>query len=427
VYYWDFENDGVTDASGPGLSSVRHTYAAFGETTTRLSVTNAHGVGTTSFITFRVQPSVIYVAPGNPSAAAPYATWETAAAMPAEALTYAFDGSRVLVSNGTYRLPAPIVIERAITFESVGGRDVTTLHADGNFQAVSLRNAGLVFRGFTVTNGYGGDTGGGIHILSGTAERCRVSGGRGPYRFVRGFCVHNEGGTIRDSEIGWCEPVETNVTSSSAILYGVGLYMSGENAVAERCVIRENTGNNTHKSSTHSFGVGVMMTGGLLRSCLVTKNTQRNGREGNEKAFAAGIYLSGGKVVNCTVAGNRAEGGSAGIYAAGGRVVNTLLADNLRSAGAVANAAGPGVFAYCRADAADGLAGTGVTTAEPLFVGEGDYRLQPASPLARAGLNDPALLNGATDLAGRPLADSRNRVPIGCYATPSAATMFILH
>ena len=35
--------------------------------------------------------------------------------MPAEALTYAFDGSRVLVSNGTYRLPAPIVIERAIT------------------------------------------------------------------------------------------------------------------------------------------------------------------------------------------------------------------------------------------------------------------------------------------------------------------------
>src|SRR5439155_20364336 len=94
----------------------------------------------------------------------------------------AADGDTVSVAPGTYRERIDF-LGKAITVESVGGRDVTVLDggAAGSVVTILPASAGPpVFRGFTVRNGKAWD-GAGIHTRGGSPliEDNRVVGNEG--------------------------------------------------------------------------------------------------------------------------------------------------------------------------------------------------------------------------------------------------------
>ena len=111
-------------------------------------------------------------------------------------------------------------------------------------------------------------------------------------------------------------------------------------------------------------------------------------------------------VTNCTFSGNSATyGGGMYSYDSTPVVTNCILWDG---GGEIYNNTSTPVVTYC--DIQGGYTGTGNIDADPLFVGAGDYHLQPGSPCIDVGNNaapslpstdfegDPRILNGVVDM-----------------------------
>ena len=163
-----------------------------------------------------------YVNVNNPTPAAPYTSWATAAATIQDAVDIAVAGEEILVTNGVYQTGARAVygmsnrvaVTKPVTLRSVNGPDVTQIIGyqepgtwDGNGPAavrcVYLTN-GAVLAGFTLTNGatqMRGDivtnaSGGGVWCegLSAVVSNCVLTGnsadgGGGAYRGTLNNCT----------------------------------------------------------------------------------------------------------------------------------------------------------------------------------------------------------------------------------------------
>jgi len=341
-----------------------------------------------------------YVSPTGSDAAAG-TNWVTAKLTIQAAVDAAAASDTVLVTNGLYATGGRtiaaagattnrVVIDKAITVQSVNGPAVTTIKGawdSGNTNGIgptAVRGVYLgtnaVLSGFTVTNGatraaeYGG---GGIHsAISGVVSNCVISGnscdwgGGGVY-----------GGTVRRSVISGNRGGEQG---------GGGLC----NANADNCLILSNTSQSTG-SDYFSASAAVWLSlvpnppaRMTLDNCTIVKNTSAAGGYllGSSQANTAGV----GKMAvrNCVMWDN----------------VNDFLDDGLDLA--------PGDLRNnCYRYASTGV---GTVSNNPQFVDSmsGNYQLKWTSPCRNAGSTN--YVASATDLLGLTRIVGTN-VDIGAY------------
>ncbi|NQT31119.1 MAG: right-handed parallel beta-helix repeat-containing protein [Deltaproteobacteria bacterium] len=176
---------------------------------------------------------------------------------------------------------------------------------------------------------------------------------------------------------------------------GGGIYNNFASPVVSNCVITLN--------QAASFGGGMYNINGsspVVVNCIFTGNTAT--------FFGGGIYIEAGSsptVTNCTIAGNTAILGG-GIYSGGTSptITNNIIASNTA-------ASGSGVYCDTSTLLIDyndvfnnnlvNCTSTNDPAADPVFVGGGDYHLQPTSNCIDVGNNGAPSLP-ATDFEGDP-------------------------
>lgn len=291
-YWWDFDGDGTPDTEGLGLDAVSPTYSGIGRFSPSLTVSNAAGevafIRRDEYLVSR-GPDVVYVSLDGQHRS-PFTTWETAATNIHDAVALAFEGTRVVVSDGVYRVSSEIVLREQATLESFKGRDLTVVDGGDMSRCFLLNHADAVVDGFTITRGTA-DRGGGVYIDSagGTVRDCIIAynsaGGVG----AGGGVFLNTQGTVVDCTIA------TNTASD----LGGGVCADAGGSILN-CVF---TGNR----STGNNGGGIFFdSGGEARNCLFTDNWAGN------RGGAVYCYY-GGSVENCTLTRNTATVGGGGL------------------------------------------------------------------------------------------------------------------
>ncbi len=168
---WNFADGTVLT----NRAAVQRTYAATGTYAFVLTAFNESfpaGVSA-SVVVHVVSQQIHYVRPGNPSPAAPYTSWSTAATNIQDAIDAATQvGALVLVSNGAYNvggkvkfggLTNRVVVDKVLTVRSVNGPAFTSIVGAGPTGAAAVRCVWVgndaVLSGFTLTNGHTHATG----------------------------------------------------------------------------------------------------------------------------------------------------------------------------------------------------------------------------------------------------------------------------
>ena len=345
--------------------------------------------------------SVRYVNVSNPTPAAPYLNWSTAATNIQDAIDVAVRGDTILVTNGVYSTGGRMVygvstnrvtVDKAVTLKSVNGPDYTLITGSkipslAGTRCVYLTN-GATLIGFTLTNG-------------GTAGRI--------------------GDTFRDmSGAGvWCE--DTSVTISNCIITGCSAYAYAGGAYQGTLVSCLVTNNRT-TSSAPGEGGGIysgviydsVLTGNLgnsgggasvstLIDCLLIKNSaSTKGAGANEST------LIGCNVLSNALSAQISSATGGGVY--GGGVLNSIVYYN--SSLIASNWTNSFVVNSCLTPAP--TTGFGNLTNNPVFANlpGGDLRLSSASPCINSGNN--AFVATDVDKAGLPRI-AGGTVDIGAY------------
>ena len=276
----------------------------------------------------------------------PYCSWAEAATNIQDAVNAAITGDTVLVTNGTYTSASEITVAKAITIESVNGREVTIVDGQNAHRCFHLGSSACTLSGFTVTHGYVAAAGGG------------------------------------------------------------GIYCGGTNPVISHCIISSNLA--VWASGTSGSGGGIYR--GTLNNCTLSGNEADGGGgscestlnncilTGNKAGAGGGSYE--GTLNNCTLSGNEAISGG-GSY--GGTLKNCIVyfntatgdGDNWYEEIALLD------MTWCCTTPDPDETGNNITNA-PQFedASSSNFHLQVSSPCVDAGNNAYAV--GSTDLDGNP-------------------------
>ncbi len=325
------------------------------------------------------------------------------------AINAAADGDTVLVAPGVYVGAGNRDIHfpgKAIVVMSEAGSHETIIDCGGS---AKQSHRGFVFagggcsgsklEGFAIQNGYvAGDReegfGGAIVCTdrsSPTISRCRIAGN----------CAASIGGGVFCS--GGAAPiiVDCEITENVAGKEGGGVYCKNAAPLIENCRISHNF------AELHGGGVFSLESRPELRNCTVVRNAIGGGDGGgmcfwdlsrpkitnclvsdnSSEALGGGLFFeeSPGSVTSCTIANNAAKFSGGGIYSrkqSSPVVTNCIVWGNapdaiyLRSDGIVVT----------YSDIERGWTGRGNISADPLFVGIGDYHLSSDSPCIDAGI-----------------------------------------
>lgn len=282
---------------------------------------------------------------------------------------------------------------------------------------MTLNHKNAVLRGICLKNGY---TPGALLNNGGLVEKCRITSCI--YNWNKGVSpVVNNDGTIRDCLIDGCW-FENYYYGGEGSCAGLVYSQSGSGAMADRCVIRNNSFNDT----TQLKGM-VNLSGGVLQNCLIAGNSsnRRHWKAGASARTdsACGIYATGGKIRNCTVVSNAvvntdltkamSEPGLRGASAVS--VVNTLVADNAVITNISQNIVAEtpaGVTYSCTTEAATFGEGCQEVVPGAYSFADGKVSIALGGPCHNKGLA-MAWMDGATDLYGKRRI-SGNRPDIGC-------------
>lgn len=269
---WDF-GDGLRATN---LPRTVHFWTVPGDYAVVLRAYNESqpsGISATVLVHVATQP-VHYVAAGNKSPLAPYASWAAAATNIQDAVDVArVTGALVLVTNGTYAtggrvvdgsLTSRVAVDRPLTLRSVNGPQFTVIQGyqvpgaylgcgNGAIRCVYLTN-GASLSGFTLTHGatlrnYPGDGGGGVWCESGTAlvSNCLVVGNSAAY-----------GGGAAGNSLSIGTLKNCTMSGNSAVWYGGG----ADGCVLNNCALMGN-------SATDGGGAAF----GTLNNCTLTDNS----------------------------------------------------------------------------------------------------------------------------------------------------------
>lgn len=214
-----------------------------------------------------------YVAPTG-GGVSPFTNWADASTNIQYAVNAALYGDTVLLTDGQYQVSAEITVTSNIIFESVNGRDATTIWADWSVVStriinVSAKATGTVIRGITFSNGVakGVDNGGGAIQTSVPI-------------------------TIEDCRMTYCKAIK----SGGSYGYGHFLYSSAPGDSDVRgCDMSYSRSDGT---SVRGFVVGNW----ILSNCVFHHNWSYNNTRG------ALLYAAGSRSFDCIFASNEANG-----------------------------------------------------------------------------------------------------------------------
>lgn len=253
-------------------------------------------------------------------AAAPYASWATAATNIQDAILQAEADvdpaaglyGEVVVTDGVYVVSAPVTVTRPILLRSSSG-DPGATQVAGAFPASSNRclvvAGAAVIEGLTFTNGYAG---------------------AGDERGNRGAGIYMTHGIVRDCRIVGNQGIKTDVNA-----LGVGVYMEG--GMLSNCLIQANT-----TTGAHGAGIYARNPASVIVDCRILDN----GRADISNTHGGGLYLAlGARAVRSTIARNAARTGGGGVYC-NGENGRTLLADCVISNNVAYSGAGVMVYYY---------------------------------------------------------------------------------
>ena len=475
TYRWDFDGDGTTDLT-TAAAVVTNTYAAAGRYTVSLTATDGVSTGTYSLpACVLVRAEDIYVATDGSNdndgltPAAPKAT------LP-EGVVCAAAGGTVHLADGTYPLPATVIIDTAVTLRGNDTRpEAVVLRRSGSgfYNVVTIQNAAAVLSGLVVENGYvEGSGAAGITASAGTVTNCVIRNN------TRSNNTYGTGGGIYFSGAN-CTLVDCVVSNNATKTYwqaGGGIYVANvaakiircrfignqsaceggaiycagasRNPVIEDCLIADNVSGTNYfgyNDRTGSYAGGGGAYGGTLRRCVLSGNrlcTRGNSFYGGGGALNSTLYsclvvsnaataastdygggLKSCTAYNCTVVGNRACV-SGGVHDGAAR--NSIVWGNVATSGnGTDNYGGSPTFAYtCTAPAASGAGNISADPGLRPATAPKPYTLRGGSPCLDVG--DNTLANGDTDLAGNPRV-FRNVIDLGCYENcdPHGTKLFL--
>ena len=391
TFNWDFDTDGTIDISARGAAIVTNVYEA-GFYSVTLSITDNGGrtADYTVSDAVLVMPSVCYVALGNPNAAAPFATWETAAADIPTAVAAVNVGGTVIVGDGTYVNTSTIILDKDVTVKSANGPANCIVTGGGTVNGFKF-TAPATVDGFTVFEcGQAWNDGGAFYVDA-----------NGP-RILN--CVMKDCGKKNGVFNG------NNMRGSAVADY------NNKPCVISNCVI-------SGCMSQRAEGAAIEgTTNTKIFNCLFTGNECR-AANGNASAVFKGTLM------NCTVAGNRNYGGAA---VKGCTLTNCILADNLKgsSGDTVNNIAATEKFTYtCLWPEENGLSDDEtkhIFIADPKFrrPAGGDFHLLTSSPCINAGLLGTWTVED-TDLDGESRIFSKG-IDLGCYECHTSGGSLII-
>ena len=331
---------------------------------------------------FVVSPAEEYVATDGGNVY-PYDISAKAATNLTDALVAAGNGTVIHVGPGWHRTADTLNVNKGVKIISDEGRDRTfffTLAQTGGMPMLLISHADAVVSGFTITgkeeDGTQVQKWGGVRITAdgGTITNCVICNNLTQNISVHGSGARMEGGTVVDSLF------TNNFTqcSGGGGMCGGAIYMTGANALVDRCVVATNT---VSYGGT-SYGGGIYLNAGMIRNSLLIGNYCVN--------YGGGAAVtSSGKLVYCTLVGNSSGTGSGGIWQNGGTVSDCLVFNNTAN-------------------------GVAEDTDDPGFVNatEGNYHLSGASAAVDAGTYENA---GDYDLDLKPRRGEGSKPDKGCY------------
>jgi hypothetical protein len=255
-----------------------------------------------------------YVNLANPSPAAPYTSWPTAATNIQDAVDVAAPGDTILVTNGVYQTGARVLqgqslanrvaVTNAVTVESVNGPDFTTIlgqqapgttNGPGAMRCVYLANqASLV--GFTLASG----------------------ATLGSYPDAAGGGILSFGAVL----VANCK-----ITGNSAATWGGGIYIGNAMAVVSNCVFNANSANYGGGIAAYNGGSATAINCTFVGNSAVTFGGGAYMCNLTNCALAANQATTGGGIFgcvagNCTLVGNSA-------FSSGGGAWGTILGNCL--------------------------------------------------------------------------------------------------
>ncbi|MBP7828900.1 MAG: hypothetical protein KA248_03165 [Kiritimatiellae bacterium] len=287
---WQVGDAGATNGF-TNVLSILYAWPNLGAFPVVLTAFNDSETATTTVTVTMVEGTTNYVDLANPSPVAPYTNWATAANGIQTAVDAAPAGGAVLVTNGHYPLAAGVAVAKPLRLEAVNGPESVTVDGQGAVRVFTLTAPGIVVAGFTVTNGYAADNGGGILCGPGmTVTNCRLlkcaadAAGGGVYL--------NGGGTVLNSRFEY----NRAATAGGGVYCSVGGFVQGCEFYSNRT---------TTTTSGGGGGAYVNMAGTFL-DCVFTNN-KAGYRGGGAASYYSGVFS------NCLLARNEARGG-AGLY-----------------------------------------------------------------------------------------------------------------
>ena len=397
--YWTFDGTEPTadhhDAAG---TNVTVTLSA-GTYTVRFATVAAgmlHSVEKANMVSLISQQ--VFVKKGNPTAQAPYDTWEKAAAEFSDVQNLPLVANQIVtIDDGTYPIRSSLIAPAGLVIRSVNGPEKTVLDAtSGGNPVITISSAGAVISGIKIWNRLDTEDYA-VAGLSMTAEATVTN-----CIFDTCSSLGSNPAALSASKGLVVDCVFTNIYRKTGEA-GIVMNITGT-ALADRCRVSDSHFFGKTYANETAYGA-IYVAGGTVRNTLV---------EGTRYGGCVGIYVgANGKVENCTVASNQtltATEISRGLYvgAASGSVTNTIAALNVDANGAAANAGG--------IDGWEASVGSSFLGGDPLFKNPArwNFNLRQSSPCVNAGAVLP-WMDGAKDLDGNPRMTRDGTVDIGCY------------
>jgi len=286
--------------------------------------------------------ATIYVAKDNAGAAAPYGTWETAAADVRTAAIYATnlvataaaDSVEILIGGGQYTTDNNIYVCSGVTLRGATGNRDDVVIGQGAYtrqttkRIVVAQGTGAIIADLTVTGGYvyahagngKHDYGGGVKLTGGAMiTNCHVTACTGEYGGAAAG-LYVSGSYAYDVMVDKCTtkpwkaatPIQTK---------GYAVLVDG-NSVVDRCQIVDNSATGT-KYSANQYGGALCVFNSasstyanscIVRNSLVARNSATY-TDNSNGWLGIGVSLKGGIIESSTIVGNTANvaGQAAGV------------------------------------------------------------------------------------------------------------------
>ncbi|MCK5853071.1 hypothetical protein KAH27_08600, partial [bacterium] len=188
-----------------------------------------------------------------------------------------------------------------ITVKSINGAEKTIIDGNNTNRCFYSEYVNPIIDGFTITNGYTPNYGGGIYIEGGFLQNCIIAGNLCTYQGGGIYCYET---TIRN-----CTITENTVESYGST--GGGVHCN--DGIVTNCIITKN--------HTTGDGGGAYCSYGKVVDCLIFDNTADDDGGG-------GISSMRSIVGNCTVIGNSTKYDGGGIIFSRSTIENCIISNN---------------------------------------------------------------------------------------------------